>query len=89
MKKGLCTWGSGCVSLRGCHGRLVIAKGSEKWKQWLMGMWWRRRRWRQDMDLMERGVVAVDYRVGRGNRRRRNQRYLLKLLSANDCAGQT
>lgn len=41
------------------------------------------------MDLMERGVVAVDYRVGRGNRRRRNQRYLLKLLSANDCAGQT
>ena len=41
------------------------------------------------MDLMERGIVAVDYRVGRGNRRRRNQRYLLKLLSANDCAGQT
>lgn len=89
MKKGACTWGSGCVSLWSCHGRLVIAKGSEKWKQWLMGMWWRRRRWRQDMDLMERGVVAVDYRVGRGNRRRRNQRYLLKLLSANDCAGQT
>lgn len=41
------------------------------------------------MDLMERGVVAVDYCVGRGNRRRGNQRYLLKLLSANDCAGQT
>ena len=32
MKKGPCTWGSGCVSLWGCHGRLVIAKGSEKWK---------------------------------------------------------